>query len=825
MIDLTTLAKKKIFNDRQLAALAEDLTDVFSGQFSRVIKEGPINVIRDIVEDALVATFGPHPSASDPLTFATGLKGMATDMAMNIFNALPSIKSSPHFSELSGNINVRANKVMIDTRFHSEASIGDISWLIYKGKMVTNTEITDKWKLVSEVETLHAYNSRTYIDQGNKQVVITLEGTQPNTKLSPLWLSKDGLADLEIGLGVIPAQFREGYGEFKRMVADATNNYVSQGYGISIAGHSLGGGLAQMMSGMYFIDTGIALPTIAEAGPGMLRQLQIYAEEQLLAGKSIYLPTGGTYDLHSITTLGRAEEAKAVVSTFKAQDFSNVVNLITDKDPVGHVNYNLDPNKDGHVGVNMIVPYLLTAREDLQDIQYTAVLPVNSLNIKTPSTLPNDPLGLLSGLGNISATRFDRHEPDQSDVLWGGTAVGLKDLGGDIGAGSAVFRDFLAPRKVWTGSKVGIAEVKIIGDSYNNTIDAGMQVSGKKNAFVLAGDGNDTVKGSNNGDFLSGGNGQDSITAGMGDDYIAGDAGNDKLYGGAGQDILYGGDGNDVLDGGLGDDILCGGAGNDLLTWSGGSDILMGNEGNDTFVVNSGLSGNTQIKWERNFTNFGNDVVDIKGAMVSGSSLLFNFADEIRFQDMKWSQQGNDIIMKDNVGDAAESVIFKDAVTGFAQNNGQIDFQFTNGRLYLDDVAYQVRAGAGTVTATDNEKYKGSILVGSAGNDTMVGGTGNDLLFGGTGMDTFVCNDNFGHDVIASYNSHDQISFNTAFSATEFTAKKAGNDLVIDYQKNSLSPMNELTISNWFTAGDKVNNFSFSDGTHYQISNVGFCKI
>lgn len=825
MIDLTSLAKKKILNDRQLMALADTLTDVFSGQFIRVMKEGPINVIRDIVKDSLVAALGPNPSINDPVTFAKDLTAMATDVAMNVFNALPSIKSAPTFSELAGNINVQANKVIVDTTFHSEASIGDLSWLIYKAKMVTNTEITDKWKLVSEVETLHAYNSRTYVDQANKQVVITLEGTQPNTKLSPLWLSKDGLADLEIGLGIIPAQFREGYQEFKTMVADATNKYVANGYGISIAGHSLGGGLAQMMSGMYFIDTGVALPTIAEAGPGMLRQLQIYAEEQLLAGNTIHLPTGGTYDLHSLTILGRAEEAKALVSTFKAQDFSNVVNLITDKDPVGHVNYNVDPGKDGHVGVNMIVPYLLTAREDLQDVQYTAALPANSLNITTPSGLPNDPLGLLSGLGNISATRFDRHEPDQSDVLWGGTAVGLKDLSGDIGAGSAVFRDFLEPRKVWTGSTLGIAEVKIIGDSYNNLIDASPKVSGSKNAFVLAGDGNDTVKGSNNGDFLSGGNGQDNITGGTGDDYIAGDAGHDKLYGGKGQDILYGGDGDDTLDGGLGDDILCGGAGNDILTWSGGSDILMGNEGNDTYIINSGVSGNTQIKWERNFTNFGNDVVNIKGAMNSGSSLLFNFADEIRFEDMRWSQQGNDIIMKDNEGNAAASVIFKDAVTGFAQNSGQIDFQFTNGRLYLDDVGYQVRAGAGTITATDNEKYKGSILVGSAGNDTLVGGSGNDLLFGGAGADTFVFTNNFGHDVIASYNSQDQISFNTAFNATQFTTKKDGNDLIIGYQQQGLSAINELTVSNWFTTSDKVNDFIFGDGSHCKIVNNSFCKI
>ena len=669
-----------------LVDLAKNLTRVVTAQIPRVLEEGPVNLLNEVVQDAKVAVFGPNPSITDPITFVNGVASMATDTALNAYNALPSLTPAPTFSEVSGNINVRDNKVIVDNRFHSEASIGDLSWLIYKGKMVTNTAITDKWKLVSEVETLHAYNSRTYVDEANKQVAITLEGTQPNTKLSPLWLSKDGLADLEIATGVIPAQMREGYVEFKRMVGEATSAYVSKGYGISIAGHSLGGGLAQMMSGMYFIDTGVALPTIAEAGPGMLRQLKIYAQEQLLAGKSIHLPTGGTYSLHSFTALGRLEESKALISTFKAQDFSNVVNLITDKDPVGAVNYSADPSQDGHVGVNMIVPYLLTAREDLGDVQYDVLKSAMGLNITTPD-LPTTLNGL--SIDNISATRFDRHEPDQSDALWSGTAVGLKDLSGDIGLGSAVFRDFLAPRKVWTGSNLGIAEVKIIGDDYGNTIDASAKVTGTKNAFVLAGDGNDIVKGSNNGDFLGGGNGNDTITGGTGDDYITGDAGDDKLYGGAGQDILYGRDGNDVLDGGAGDDILCGGAGNDTLTWSSGSDILMGNEGNDTFIIKSGAVGDTDIKWERNFTNFGNDVVVFEGNMASGSTLLFNFADEIRFQDMNWTKNGNDIIMTDNLGNAPASVTFKNAVDIFAQHSEQIAFQFTNGRCYLDDVVYK----------------------------------------------------------------------------------------------------------------------------------------
>jgi len=803
-----------------LQVISKDLSATVAGVVGRVVSD-PVNVVQQLAQDVSTAVFGqdgPQP-IRDAVNIVKGVETIALDTAVNICNAIPSSTAAPVFSELPGNINAQPGKVISDTHYHSEASIGELSWLIYKAKMVTNSQITDKWKLYNDVETTHGYNSRTYIDEANKQVAITLEGTQPNSKLSPLWLSDDGLADLEIGLGVIPPQMREGYEHFKNIVADVEYNFVSKGYGISIAGHSLGGGLAQMMAGMYFIDTGKALPTIAEAGPGMLRQLKIYAQEQLLAGKEIHLPTGGTVKLHPGTQLERANEAKAIAETFKAQDFSNVVNLITDLDPVGHVNYNVDPNQDGHVGVNLTVPYLLTPREDLQDLQYLALKPANSQNITTPSQMPNDPLGLFPGLHDISVTRFDRHEPDQSDALWSGTTVGLKQFDGDIGLGTAVFRDYGAPRKVWDGSQLNISEVKIFGTSGNDVINAT-----DKDTFVLGGDGNDVINGGKGGDMLAGGAGDDTIYGGDGDDYLAGDAGNDKLYGGAGNDILFGGDGDDYLDGGTGSDVLCGGAGNDTLVWSAGNDILCGNEGDDTFIIRNQASGNSVIKWERNFTNFGNDKVVFEGGMAVGSSLVFNFADEIRFADMKWEQNGNDIIMIDNRGDHQASVTFKNAFDAFSKAGDMIDFQFTNGRLYLDDELYHVRGGQGTISALEDSKYRGNLLFGFAGNDTLIAGKGNDILFGGTGVDVYGFHGNFGHDVIIGSDSTDLVKFNTVFSLDEFSLKQDGNNLIIDYQQKGLPNVNELTIANWYTSGDKLNQFSFTDGT-YKVENNHFVKL
>lgn len=795
----------------KVKAAVSQVADTIAAVTGRIIDD-PKGTLDSIVEDTKVAIWGhngPHP-AEDAANFVKGLAGITRDNILKVYNTLSKDGTVKEYERLDNAVS-KADGAVIESKFTTGASIGDMSWLIYKGRLVSNQAMQDKWTQYREVETSHGFNSRIYVNKGEQQLVITLEGTQPNSDLSPLWISKDGLADLEIGLGVIPPQMREGYEEFKNLVADAVNTYGTQGYSISVAGHSLGGGLAQMMAGMYYIDTGIALPTLAEAGPGMLAQLKLYAQEQLLAGKEIHLPTGQVVGLSKGSRKAQAAEAKAIVDTFKAQDFSFVTNMITIGDPVGAVNYNADPNKDGHVGVNVIVPYLLTAREDLQDLEYTTLDGANSKHLVTPDSLDK------VGLGGIWATRFDRHEPDQSIALWSGTAVGFKDPS-IVGTGSALYRAYLDPRQVWSGSSLTLPETTAFGSDGDDYITVG-----DKATQVYAGAGNDVIIGGNVGSILDGGVGDDLIIGGAGDDYLAGGAGNDTLLGGAGNDILYGGAGNDYLDGSEGDDLLFGGEGDDTLVWSAGNDILSGNEGNDALIVRDGVQGQGQIKWERNYSNFGHDQVVMEGAMGADSSLLFNFADEIRMQDMRWSVQGNDIIMTDNLGNESASVTFKDGFDAFAANSGKIDMQFTNGRLYVDDVMFNVQAGSGEIRANEDEKYNGTVLVGSQGDDVLHSGKGNDLMIGGAGKDTFVFGNSFGHDTIVGSSSEDVIRFVNDFNAQEYSISQKHDDLVITYQQTGMATESSITISDWYTASDRIDTVQFGNG-NYSISNGSFQK-
>lgn len=104
------------------------------------------------------------------------------------------------------------------------------------------------------------------------------------------------------------------------------------------------------------------------------------------------------------------------------------------------------------------------------------------------------------------------------------------------------------------------------GDTYH--INAGdyndtAVLSGRGDANVLAGAGNDVVDGSHM---------QGTLTAfgGEGADVLKGGCGDDHLHGGYGQDVLIGGAGNDVLQGGPGRDFLTGGSGDDLFLFEQG---------------------------------------------------------------------------------------------------------------------------------------------------------------------------------------------------------------------------------------------------------------
>lgn len=248
--------------------------------------------------------------------------------------------------------------------------------------------------------------------------------------------------------------------------------------------------------------------------------------------------------------------------------------------------------------------------------------------------------------------------------------------------------------------------IKITGNAKSNTIYVG-----KGNDTVYGGKGNDSIIGNAGNDKLYGGVGNDKLNGGKGNDSLLGDAGNDKLYGGVGNDTLKGGAGADKLYGEAGSDTLYGGVGNDILdggTWNdklygeAGSDIIYGGTGNDSL---NGGTGNDVL-----FGGTGNDTL-------SGGT----------GNDTLHGESGDDKIYGNEGSDKLFGGRGNDILTG-GDGNDTLYGEEGNDRLY-----------------------------GGTGKDILFGGTGNDTLTGGTGKDIFVYNNGDGKDIIADYDSGEDL--------------------------------------------------------------------
>ncbi len=193
-------------------------------------------------------------------------------------------------------------------------------------------------------------------------------------------------------------------------------------------------------------------------------------------------------------------------------------------------------------------------------------------------------------------------------------------------------------------------------------------------AYIVAGQGNDTVSGGDGDDIIIG-----ARTFFGGANPLFNSA--KLINGGAGDDTILVGEDNDTVHGGDGDDNIQAGDGEDLITLGAGQDTVTGGPGSDTVSY-----------------------VDASGAI--GVNLLSGIAETGGFLNAGGFYQGG----------AAEDVLVSiENLTGT---------QFSD-RLIADNGANLIDGGDG------NDR-----LSGLNGNDILIGGAGFDTLEGGNGIDT-----------------------------------------------------------------------------------------
>src|ERR1700730_2895339 len=223
-----------------------------------------------------------------------------------------------------------------------------------------------------------------------------------------------------------------------------------------------------------------------------------------------------------------------------------------------------------------------------------------------------------------------------------------------------------------------------------------------------------------------------TINGTPGNDSIVGTAGDDTIFGGAGNDTVLGAGGNDVVQGNDGVDWVEGGTGNDTL--SGGS-------GTDTFAFREAGAANADVVTD--FASNWDDIrLDAAGFAAIGATGRFAAA-YVRFFAGAGATGGHD----------ADDRIIYNSTTGQLfydpDGNGAAPAQLI-ATLNSAPIASDICVSG---PPPPPPPPSGSVINGTAGDDSLVGGPGNDTINGFGGNDTLIGND--GNDSLDGGAGHD----------------------------------------------------------------------
>lgn len=403
-------------------------------------------------------------------------------------------------------------------------------------------------------------------------------------------------------------------------------------------------------------------------------------------------------------------------------------------------------------------------------------------------------------------------------------------------AGAATNIDLTAGTNGPTRTLVNIENA--IGGSFFDTI------TGDAKANRLdGGAGNDTIQGGDGDDTLIGGSGADTvsydraltsgvtvnlatatasgadvgvdalsefenITASNFDDSLTGDSGNNTIAGLNGNDTIVGSSGVDLLQGGGGDDtyrFTAASAGSNTIVESSGSDqIVIETNGNllaTLGVTRSGAGGDLLITYGIGIGGVSNSIVVANHYPAGGAGPVAGTVEQLTFQ-------GGAIFGNVSIG-AGPYNLLSDRSTPLDGSNG-------------NDI---IASTAGLGALAENDALNGGggndLLFGATGNDTFNGGAGNDVLFGGLDNNTYVFGLSDGVDTIIELSGSDniQVQTTTATVLSSLNFQRVNNDLVVDYNGQSLTVSGHYNVTNaveslTFTAGADAFGYALGDQSY-----------
>jgi Ca2+-binding RTX toxin-like protein len=151
-----------------------------------------------------------------------------------------------------------------------------------------------------------------------------------------------------------------------------------------------------------------------------------------------------------------------------------------------------------------------------------------------------------------------------------------------------------------------------------------------------------------------------------------------------------------------------------------------------------------------------------------------------------------------------------------------------------------IRSGKGNDTLIGGEGN--DTLYGEAGDDVLNGGKGADNLQGGAGDDTYIFNRGDGSDtvyddsrytpyywypnyVIQQDAGNDTLSFGEGISTDDLIVKASStsNDLIVALKEEGKTfeeLSDKIVLKDWFNANNRIETFSFSDGTSLHVNDI-----
>jgi Ca2+-binding RTX toxin-like protein len=277
------------------------------------------------------------------------------------------------------------------------------------------------------------------------------------------------------------------------------------------------------------------------------------------------------------------------------------------------------------------------------------------------------------------------------------------------------------------------------------------------------------------------------------------------LAGTSGDDILDGDVGNDTIFGLSGDDVLNGLAGNDTLDGGAGNDTVYGDEGNDVYLFGFGSGQDDAGDYDSTVGNV--DTVRM------GAGVLTS--------DVTVTRDLDNIILSLNEG--ADQLTIWDYFNG-----GKIERVEFDGTVW-DETALLAQigavpvptlivgtAGADTLNGTARNNVINGLggddtLNGLAGNDTLDGGAGNDTVYGDEGNDVYLFGFGSGQDDVGDYDSTvgnvDTVRMGAGVLTSDVTVTRDLDNIILSLNEGA----DQLTIWDYFNGG-KIEQVEF-DGT------------